>query len=708
MKKILFLMVASLFAAYAMASDWVPGVEVLTGHEQYENRIFADARMGDDIEPIVVRYTNVRHHEEYGFDDIGLTVQWNRDTCTIFGKLKKNLDNRRKEAVILLQGPSVTDTVTSIITLFLEPAGEPYARLVSDNMDQRMVVGREIEPIYIEYGNVAQVMHHTVPYGLNVDDNRDKGLITISGTLHASNWPHTRNYGIRMLTWEYDTLDISGRAFIFANNDSTDLRIAKNDSQHVVVGDTLDMVEFFFNNMVGEPEILSPIIERYYLHVDRERGSMSLLVLTKPDLDYGAYEIKVIARGENNNDTARVTVFMRGPLVPTEISMTSDNGDQHLTAGESIKTMYFNTKNAERVIVDGFPGTANVKIQDGVVTFNGAVDRSANGRYAVRVIADGPDIDDTVTVFVTADPLPMIFEHVSGPERQMVMPGGTVEPLVFRYDNIAWNIIESDGLGLDVSIDTVNNLLTLYGNASLDIPYGEYTYTINVAGYDSTRASFVAKYDLVESLPSSSSVEESSSSVASSSSVEESSSSIVPSSSSVVPPSSSSVESSSSVVPSSSSIVPPSSSSVVPSSSSVVPPSSSSVESSSSVKSSSSSAKSSSSVKSSSSSAKSSSSKAKSSSSSKKSSSSKGSDAIVTAAMSNYAFSYARNELTVVVQKSSMVRVQVFDMMGHLVETLSASVSTSASFSLAHLDKGNYVVRVQGSGFARTAKVAVK
>ena len=693
MKKILFFVMVSLFATYAMASDWVPGVEVLTGHEQYENRIFADARMGDDIEPIVVRYTNVRHHEEYGFDDIGLTVQWNRDTCTIFGKLKKNLDNRRKEAVILLQGPSVTDTVTSIITLFLEPAGDPYARLVSDNMDQRMVVGREIEPIYIEYGNVAQIMHHTVPYGLNVDDNRDKGLITISGTLHASNWPHTRNYGIRMLTWEYDTLDISGRAFIFANNDSTDLRIAKNDSQHVVVGDTVDMVEFFFNNMVGEPEILSPIIERYYLHVDRERGSMSLLVLTKHDLDYGAYEIKVIARGENNNDTARVTVFMRGPLVPTEISMTSDNGDQHLTAGESIKTMYFNTKNAERVIVDGFPGTANVKIQDGVVTFNGAVDRSANGRYTVRVIADGPDIDDTVTVFVTVDPLPMIFEHVSGPERQMVMPGGSVEPLVFRYDNIAWNIIESDGLGLDVSIDTVNNLLTLYGNASLDIPYGEYTYTINVAGYDSTRASFVAKYDLVESLPSSSSVE-SSSSVASSSSV-------VASSSSVVPPSSSSVESSSSVVPSSSSIVPPSSSSVessssvVPSSSSVVPPSSSSVESSSSVKSSSSTKKSSSS-------------KAKSSSSSKKSSSSKGSDAIVAAAMSNYAFSYARNELTVVVQKSSMVRVQVFDMMGHLVETLSASVSTSASFSLAHLDKGNYVVRVQGSGFARTAKVAVK
>ena len=503
MKKILFFVMVSLFATYAMASDWVPGVEVLTGHEKYDNRIFADARMGDDIEPIVVRYTNVRHHEEYGFEDIGLTVQWNKDTCTIFGKLKKNLDNLIKEAVILLQGPSVTDTLSSIITLFLEPAGEPYARLVSDNMDQRMVVGREIEPIYIEYGNIANVISYAVPWGLNVKNDRDNGLVTISGTI-SQIFPHTRDYKIRMLTWEYDTLDISGRAFIFANNDSTDLRIAKNDSQHVVVGDSIKEVDFYFNNMVGGPEVISSIIAHYNAHVDYENGRMTLSAKTKPDLEFGKYEIKVVAKGERNNDTATVTVFMRGPLVPTEISMTSDNGDQHLTAGDSIKTMYFNVENVERVIVDGFPGTVNLKIQDDVATFNGTIDRSANGKYAVRVIACGPDNDDTVTVFVTVDPLPMIFEHISGPERQMVMPGGSVEPLVFRYDNIAWNIMESDGLGLSSTRDTVNKLFTLYGNANLDIPYGEYTYTITVKGYDSTKATFVAKYDLVESLPSSS------------------------------------------------------------------------------------------------------------------------------------------------------------------------------------------------------------
>ena len=44
MKKILFFVMVSLFATLAMASDWVPGVEVLTGHEKYDNRIFADRR----------------------------------------------------------------------------------------------------------------------------------------------------------------------------------------------------------------------------------------------------------------------------------------------------------------------------------------------------------------------------------------------------------------------------------------------------------------------------------------------------------------------------------------------------------------------------------------------------------------------------------------------------------------------------------------
>jgi hypothetical protein len=69
---------------------------------------------------------------------------------------------------------------------------------------------------------------------------------------------------------------------------------------------------------------------------------------------------------------------------------------------------------------------------------------------------------------------------------------------------------------------------------------------------------------------------------------------------------------------------------------------------------------------------------------------------------------YANNMLTVTLPTSSMVRVQVFDLTGHLVESLEEPVMGSRSFSFAHLNRGNYLVRVESNSQMRTAKVSVK
>ena len=168
-----------------------------------------------------------------------------------------------------------------------------------------------------------------------------------------------------------------------------------------------------------------------------------------------------------------------------------------------------------------------------------------------------------------------------------------------------------------------------------------------------------------------------------------SSSSVVPpvSSSSVPPASSSSVTppvSSSSVVPpaSSSSVVPPVSSSSVPpassssvtppvSSSSVVPPaSSSSVE--------------------------------------PPASSSGGGTTSVNVAQNMLKFGYANNLLTVVQSSPAIVRVQVFDMIGHEVLAFYEPVAGSKGFSLASLERGNYMVRVSSKTQTRSARIVVK
>jgi hypothetical protein len=80
----------------------------------------------------------------------------------------------------------------------------------------------------------------------------------------------------------------------------------------------------------------------------------------------------------------------------------------------------------------------------------------------------------------------------------------------------------------------------------------------------------------------------------------------------------------------------------------------------------------------------------------------------IVAAMPNFKFGYANNQLTVVLPKPAMVRVQVFDLMGHVVETFAESIVSSKNFNLAHLNKGNYVVRIESSRYVRTAKISVK
>ena len=136
--------------------------------------------------------------------------------------------------------------------------------------------------------------------------------------------------------------------------------------------------------------------------------------------------------------------------------------------------------------------------------------------------------------------------------------------------------------------------------------------------------------------------------------------------------------------------------------------SSSSVVASSSSEASSSSAVSSSSAEQSSSSVNSSDSKSSSSSNADDSSSSEKTTKIVAAAMNGVKFGYTNNVLTVVLPTSSMVRVQVFDLTGHLVEFLVEPVMGSRSFNLAHLNRGNYLVRIESNSQMSVTRIAVK
>lgn len=192
---------------------------------------------------------------------------------------------------------------------------------------------------------------------------------------------------------------------------------------------------------------------------------------------------------------------------------------------------------------------------------------------------------------------------------------------------------------------------------------------------------------------------------------EESSSSVVSSSSAVASSSSAKLSSSSSVISSSSSVVVSSSSAAMSSSSSIAPSSSSKkVESSSSsTKSSSSVAKSSSSSKNAKSSSSSNSVKSSSSSKADKSSSSgKDKSSIFTLELADHFKAvYRDGELSVMLPRTSDVKVDVFDMMGNLTKS-SRGYAAEHVVPLQQLNRGFYVVRVSAYGATRVLRIQVK
>ena len=82
--------------------------------------------------------------------------------------------------------------------------------------------------------------------------------------------------------------------------------------------------------------------------------------------------------------------------------------------------------------------------------------------------------------------------------------------------------------------------------------------------------------------------------------------------------------------------------------------------------------------------------------------------AIAVVAQNGFKFGFADNELTVVQPSLSMVRVQVFDMIGHLVKSFDDQVVGAKSYSLASLPQGTYMVRIASKSQMRTINVFVK
>ena len=641
MKKLVSLAIVLFFAATAFAEEYVASQkitqQVLSG--ELSQTVYA----GDEIKPVKILYENTGLGEdavpEYSstnfLENFGLSKRWTKGpACEIAGEMRDDILAGTYTAFIVVKDADGKFAKTEFEFTVLEKEETLSLKWneSSGDVNQEVTAGKSITSIVFDYEGITSYSVSGLPSGLvkNIDEKKHK--IMIVGSVNSDVMSGDYEYKVTVKNDQGDEKSMSGTIVVESGKARTSIKLfSDNTSQEVLAGNEIEPVVFEFANVRVDESLSSFKFEgslkgSFAYSVDGNKLTCSGTV--DENLKGGLYTIRIIAIGENNNDTAFANVDVIHKSVETKVYVI-ENETQSLTAGDSIEPIVFNVEHGSNLELTNFPGGYGLKKDGNTVTITGLVDENAKGPYEVVLTVTGADNNASAKATINVAAGVMSFDVIEGSDNQTVVAGQEIVPIVYQYDHM----LSAKGSGipedLKVEQDKEKKQVKIYGTVDPEMAAHEYVYSFELTDYYGETKTVTGKINVVAS----------SSSEATSSSSAKSSSSSAKSSSSNVILSSSEGSSSSSV---------------------------------------------------------------------KQSSSSEKTIKIVTVAMNGVKFGYANNALTVAEPTSSMVRVQVFDLTGHLIETFAGPVNGTKSISLAHLNRGNYLVRVESNSMVRTARIAVK
>ena len=664
MKKFMALAFALFFAVANAAETYEASEkitqEILAGEGKFTQTVNA----GDEIASIKIWYHGMdeNKHQSGNISEIGLTEKWTGSVCEISGKIDRDLITQTVKAYILVQDDEGKFAKTEFEFTVLEKEETLSLKWneSSGDVNQEVTAGKSITSIVFDYEGITSYSVSGLPSGLvkNIDEKKHK--IMIVGSVNSDVMSGDYEYKVTVKNDQGDEKSVSGTIVVESGKARTSIKLVSEKArQEVLAGNEIEPVVFEFANVHVDESLSSFKFEgslKGSFAYSVEGNKLTCSGTVDENLKGGLYTIRIIAIGENNNDTAFANVDVIHKSVETKVYVI-ENETQSLTAGDSIKPIVFKVEHGSNPELTNFPGGYGLKKDGNTVTITGLVEENAKGPYEVVLTVTGADNNASAKATINVAAGVMSFDVIEGSDNQTVVAGQEIVPIVYQYNHVK-DIHGKLPANLKMEPDKEKKQVKIYGIVDSKSGAHEYAYSFDLTDYYGETKTVTGKINVVAS----------SSSEATSSSSAKSSSSSAKSSSSNVILSSSEGSSSSSVVQSSSSSAKQSSSSNVILSSS----------------------------------------EGSSSSSVKQSSSSEKTIKIVTVAMNGVKFGYANNALTVALPTSSMVRVQVFDLMGHLVETFAEPVNGTKSISLAHLNRGNYLVRVESNSMVRTARIAVK
>ena len=700
MKKLISLAIALFFATAALAQELE--VSTIITQEVVSGQLEQTVTVGDEITPTKISYTNVKSVRETPvFSDWGLSATCDNDSknkttlCTVAGKIKRNLKPETIKSYILVEDEYGKVAITYFT--FNLKARPTTLKVIKGETTQSVKAGESISEIEIEYSGIKSFIFGSSPSGVKYDRDSENQIIKISGKVDANTASGEYKFIVRGVKQDNEKDTLKVEITFNVTGAPVSVSVAENATQKVTAGEAIKPILFSFTG-ANNYQLTKIPAGKFSASADGEKMIITVSGNIDENAKDGTYTIELEVTDGKETAKAQATVEVTHKVFETKIEV-SENATQTVTAGDSIEPIVFKVEHmTELVELTGFPGGYEVYPENNTVYVVGKIKEDAKGSYTVKVAIKGADNSATAEATINVLPVTMKFDLVEGSATQTVVAGQDIVPMVYKYEHL--KSVKGSGFPADLQVEQIaeKSQVKIYGTVHAESAAKEYVYTLELTDIYSEKTTITGKINVVKASSSSSEATSSSSEKIDSSSSKETSSSSettkpTSSSSETAKPESSSSEK---TVSSSSDKAVSSSSKETSSSSETTKPTSSSSEKSTSKSSSSEKAKSSSSTDESSSSSK----KGKSSSSEKSS--------IVASVMPTFEFGYANNELVVVLPKPAMLRVQVFDMMGHLVESFAETVASSKSINLAHLAKGNYVVRMESARYARNAKIFVK
>ena len=334
MKKIMALAFALFFATAALADGYVASEKITQESLAGEGKFTQTVNAGDEIASIKIWYHGMdeNKHQSGNISEIGLTEKWTGPVCEIFGKISRNIAAQTVNAYILVQDDEGKYAKMDITFEIKEREFKFEWNDASGEMNQSVKAGETMVPIVFDYEAISVWGVSGLPSGLKGDIDEDEHAIIIAGTVDETVVSGDYDYKVIVQDKNSKEHSLSGTISVEGLPNVASISIVENEKQKVVAGDSIKPIVFKFANVNVTENMDNFKFEQTLpgsLRISVEDDVLTINGIVAENAKDGTYSIKVIAKGEKNNDTAFASVEVaHKPVVVSSSSVVASSSSE--------------------------------------------------------------------------------------------------------------------------------------------------------------------------------------------------------------------------------------------------------------------------------------------------------------------------------------------------------------------------------------------